>query len=81
MTKRPWYCGGSGSGDLHGLAGPNDDFDGPNGDLAGQNGDLAGPNGDLDGQNGDPDGLNSIRAGDLADLDDGMFSNGLNQLS
>ena len=38
LTKRPWYCGGSGSGDLHDLAGQNGGLAGPIGDLAGQKG-------------------------------------------
>ena len=47
LTKRPWYCGGSGSGDLHDLAGQNDDLDGQNGGLDGPNGGLAGQDDDL----------------------------------
>ena len=61
MTKRPWHGGGSGSGDLHGLAGPNGDFAGMEGDLAGQNGDLDGPNGNLAGDLADLDGENVFR--------------------
>ena len=53
LTKRPWYCGGSGSGDLHDLAGQNDGLAGPIGDLAGHKDDLDGQNGDLAGQNDD----------------------------